>query len=412
MQNSYKKLMLGVLCSSVLFLSACNDDDNDFFVPQPQVFLGEQTYTQDVMSQASSIRVMRYNMPNVQNRTAEATALVIYPRTQQPRDGWRVVVWEHGTVGSGDSCAPSRNTFNPRFKDMAESLLAKGYVIVAPDYEGLGTQGIHPYLHLESAAQSAIYAVKGFKQQQGNRFNGAWVSVGQSQGGHASLATAEFAGNDPNYKAAVAAAPASSLGYIIGTVAPQALNRLVLGEGAGVVPAGTAKAVYSELLAYAAYVAVGIKAYEPNFVYQNIFESSAKLVAERAEGTTGENGLCLGDLMTEFSADIDQWLRQNPGRTVAEYPGLIDAFDQNRSVKEFLVENQPATKKISVPVMIIQGKEDMAVPYDVTDVLQKNLAALGTDVTFLGVEGAGHTQAIVEKNAELVAFIEEHMPAK
>lgn len=50
MQNSYKKLMLGVLCSSVLFLSACNDDDNDFFVPQPQVFLGEQTYTQDVMS--------------------------------------------------------------------------------------------------------------------------------------------------------------------------------------------------------------------------------------------------------------------------------------------------------------------------------------------------------------------------
>lgn len=412
MQNSYKKLMLGVLCSSVLFLSACNDDDNDFFVPQPQVFLGEQTYTQDVMSQASSIRVMRYNMPNVQNRTAEATALVIYPRTQQPRDGWRVVVWEHGTVGSGDSCAPSRNTFNPRFKAMAESLLAKGYVIVAPDYEGLGTQGIHPYLHLESAAQSTIYAVKGFKQQQGNRFNGAWVSVGQSQGGHASLATAEFAGNDPNYKAAVAAAPASSLGYIIGTVAPQALNRLVLGEGAGVVPAGTAKAVYSELLAYAAYVAVGIKAYEPNFVYQNIFESSAKLVAERAEGTTGENGLCLGDLMTEFSADIDQWLRQNPGRTVAEYPGLIDAFDQNRSVKEFLVENQPATKKISVPVMIIQGKEDMAVPYDVTDVLQKNLAALGTDVTFLGVEGAGHTQAIVEKNAELVAFIEEHMPAK
>lgn len=118
-----------------------------------------------------------------------------------------------------------------------------------------------------------------------------------------------------------------------------------MGEGAGVVPAGTAKAVYSELLAYAAYVAVGIKAYEPNFVYQNIFESSAKLVAERAEGTTGENGLCLGDLMTEFSADIDQWLRQNPGRTVAEYPGLIDAFDQNRSVKEFLVENQPATKK-------------------------------------------------------------------
>src|SRR5690606_32279523 len=150
----------------------------------------------------------------------------------------------------------------------------------------LGTQGIRPYLQLESAEQSVIYAVIGFKQHQGNRFNGGRVYVGQLQGVHAPLATQAFAVDHPNYMEAVAAAPASSLGYIIGTVAPQALNRLVFGEGAGVVPAGTAKAVYSELLAYAAYVAVGIKAYEPNFVYQNIFESSAKLVAERAEGTT------------------------------------------------------------------------------------------------------------------------------
>lgn len=413
MQNGYKKLMLGVLCSSVLFLSACGDDDkDDFFAPQPKVFLSERAYTEDVITQASKIQVMRYNMPNVQGKMAEATALVIYPEIPQPRDGWRVVVWEHGTVGSGDSCAPSLNKLNPRFKAMAESLLAKGYVIVAPDYEGLGTPGVHPYLHLNSAAQSAIYAVKGFKQQQGNRFNGAWVSVGQSQGGHASLGTAELAGNDPNYKAAIAAAPASSLGYIIKTVAPQALNRLVLGESLGAVPAGTAKTVYSELLAYAAYVGVGIKAYEPSFAYQDIFESTSELVAERAEGTTGENGLCLEDLMTAFSADMDQWLQQNPDKTVVEYPGLTDNFDQNSSVKKFLADNQPATKKINVPVMIIQGEQDMAVPYDVTNKLQKDLRDLGTDVTFLGVENASHTQAIVLRNAQLVAFIEKYMPAK
>lgn len=99
-------------------------------------------------------------------------------------------------------------------------------------------------------------------------------------------------------------------------------------------------------------------------------------------------------------------------KTVVDYPGLTDNFDQNLSVKNFLRDNQPATKKINVPVMIIQGKEDMAVPYDVTDALQKNLAALGTDVTFLGVDGASHTQAIVLKNTELVEFIEENMPAK
>ena len=158
------------------------------------------------------------------------------------------------------------NQLNNNFRGLASSLLAQGYVIVAPDYEGLGTRGIHPYLNLKSAAQSAIYAVRAFKEQQGNRFNGAWVSVGQSQGGHASLATAQFADEDPNYKAAVAAAPASSLGYIISEVAPQALSALVeAGQD------NAAKAVYAELLAYAAYVAVGIKAYEPGFNYRNIF---------------------------------------------------------------------------------------------------------------------------------------------
>ena len=62
--------------------------------------------------------------------------------------------------------------------------------------------------------------------------------------------------------------------------------------------------------------------------------------------------------------------------------------------------------------MIIQGEKDMAVPYQVTDALQKNLKAMGTDVTFLLVEGASHTAAIVERNPELVAFIKQHMPAK
>lgn len=414
MKNGFKKTCLALLCSASVFLTACNDSNDDQgYIPQPEsVFIAEQAYTKDVIADASAIKVMRYKMPNVQGKLAEATSTVIYPNTPQPKDGWRVVVWEHGTVGSGDACAPSVNSFNPRFKAMAESLLAKGYVIVAPDYEGLGSQGIHPYLHLESAAQSAIYAVKAFKEQQGNKFNGAWVSVGQSQGGHASLATAEIAGKDPNYKAAVAAAPASSLGYIIGSVAPQALNQLVLGEAAGVVQVGSARAVYSELLAYAAYVAVGIKAYEPNFAYQDIFIGSAKDVVPKAEGTTGENGLCLSELMDEFGQDIDLYLAANPGKTVADYPGLIPKFDENPSVAKFLNENQPATKKIDVPLMIIQGEKDMAVPYQVTDLLQKGLKAKGTDVTFLLVEGASHTAAIVEKNAELVAFIEKHMPAK
>lgn len=405
-KNGFKKTCLALVCSMSLFMTACNDDDNDSFRPQERVFLSQQSYDEDTLPEASDIQVIRYNMPNVNGERAEATAMVFYPNTPQPQDGWRVVVWEHGTVGSGDSCAPSNNQLNNNFRGLASSLLAQGYVIVAPDYEGLGTRGIHPYLNLKSAAQSAIYAVRAFKEQQGNRFNGAWVSVGQSQGGHASLATAQFADEDPNYKAAVAAAPASSLGYIISEVAPQALSALVeAGQD------NAAKAVYAELLAYAAYVAVGIKAYEPGFNYRNIFSSRAGIVAEKAEGTTGENGLCLGPLITEYVQDIDDYLVNNPEKTVVDYPGLVENFQNNSSVEKFLQNNQPATEKINVPVMIIQGTADMAVPYPVTNTLQQGLKDMGTTVNFVEVENASHTEAIVQSRTQLLTFINTYMPS-
>lgn len=405
-KNGFKKTCLAVVCSLSLFMTACNDDDNDSFRPQERVFLSQQSYDEDTLPEAADIQVIRYNMPNVNGERAEATAMVFYPNTPQPQDGWRVVVWEHGTVGSGDSCAPSNNQLNNNFRGLASSLLAQGYVIVAPDYEGLGTRGIHPYLNLKSAAQSAIYAVRAFKEQQGNRFNGAWVSVGQSQGGHASLATAQFADEDPNYKAAIAAAPASSLGYIISEVAPQALRALVeAGQD------NAAKAVYAELLAYAAYVAVGIKAYEPGFNYRNIFSSRAGIVAEKAEGTTGENGLCLGPLITEYMQDIDDYLVNNPEKTVVDYPGLVENFQNNSSVEKFLENNQPATEKINVPVMIIQGTADMAVPYPVTNTLQQGLKDMGTTVNFVPVQDASHTEAIVQSRTQLLTFINTYMPS-
>ncbi|HHP8740735.1 TPA: alpha/beta hydrolase, partial [Acinetobacter baumannii] len=369
------KIALAITLSiSALFLTACNDDDDDYIGVNPdKTYISEKNYSQDTLSGAASIKVMTYNMENVQGKTAQATALVMFPKVTQPKDGYRVVVWEHGTVGVGDSCAPSNNTINPRFKILADTLLAAGYVVIAPDYEGLGTRGMHPYLNLSSEAKSALAAVKAAKDHYGNQLNGAWMSIGQSQGGHASLGTAEFANNDANYKGAVAGAPASSLGYIISTVAPQAIQDILKKEQAGTVPVGTAVEVYAELLAYAAYTTVGITAYEPKFNYREIFQQRSQSIAEFAEGTTGENGVCLTDLHNKFADDIRDFLATNAGKTVLDYPGLAGNFQENPTVKKFLVDNQPATKKINSPVMIVQGTADMAVPYPVTDALQNGL---------------------------------------
>jgi Dipeptidyl aminopeptidases/acylaminoacyl-peptidases len=128
---------------SMLSLTACNDDDNDSSSSnQKSTFVSEANYALDTVDNTSSIKVMTYNMTNVQGKAATATALVLFPKATQPKDGYRVVVWEHGTVGAGDECAPSKNLIHPRFKILANTLMAAGYVIVAPDYEGLGTKGV------------------------------------------------------------------------------------------------------------------------------------------------------------------------------------------------------------------------------------------------------------------------------
>jgi len=214
----------------------------------------------------------------------------------------------------------------------------------------LGTPGIHPYLNFSSAAKSALSAVQAAKDHYGKQLNGAWMSVGQSQGGHASLATAEYANTDTTYKGAVAGAPASSLGKIILEVAPAALadidsslGKIILEvapaaladiearETAANVPLAyrTSVDTYATLLAYAALTGVGIKAYEPRFNYQDIFQSRAKSLAEFAEGSTGDNGLCLDNdsdpslsLINKFKDDIIQFMTANLDKKVMDYPGL------------------------------------------------------------------------------------------
>ncbi|QEK35147.1 alpha/beta hydrolase family protein [Acinetobacter johnsonii] len=407
---------------SMLSLTACNDDDDSPASNQKQTYVSESAYSEDTLTTAASIKVMTYNMENVQGQTAKATALVMFPKVAPPTDGYRVVVWEHGTVGVGDSCAPSNNMIHPRFKILADSLLAAGYVVVAPDYEGLGTPGIHPYLNLSSAAKSALSAVQAAKDHYGKQLNGAWMSVGQSQGGHASLATAEYANTDATYKGAVAGAPASSLGKIILEVAPAALADIEARETAANVPLAyrTSVDTYATLLAYAALTGVGIKAYEPRFNYQDIFQSRAKSLAEFAEGSTGDNGLCLDNdndpslsLINKFKDDIIQFMTANPDKKVMDYPGLdTSVFATNETVKNFLISSQPGTKRIDKPVYVIQGTADTNVPYPITQALVANLKTLGSpDVTLDPVIGASHTQAIICRNAEAVDFIQTHMSA-
>jgi pimeloyl-ACP methyl ester carboxylesterase len=451
------------LSISALFLTACNDDDDNYTgIDTNKAYVSESNYAIDKVDNASTIKVMTYNMANVQGKTATATAMVLFPKATQPKDGYRVVVWEHGTVGVGDGCAPSKNTINPRFKILAESLLAAGYVIVAPDYEGLGTQGVHPYLNLSSEAKSALAAVKAVKEHYGAQLKGDWMSIGQSQGGHASLGTAEFANTDASYKGAVAGAPASSLGTIIQIYIDPEMNQdsnfavskldqairarrqidaaIAAGQMSPYDPLALAVPTidktaegYAELLAYAAFASAGIKAQQPDYDLKAIFTSGAADIAELAYGRTGDDGACLSypapdnanGLQEKFKAGILAFLA-DPTHQITQYGIDLNKFKADQVVQRFLMATQPATnatveKVIKTPVFIIQGEKDQAVLPVVTQGLFNNMKAKAADLfpqagydkgyKLTIVPNATHTQAIVCQNANAVDFIQTNMSA-
>lgn len=411
-----KKTLIALCCSSFLVLTACHDsnDSNDANADQPpitvepevQYYVSETSYDQDQLELADKINVMTYYMENVQHKKVKATAMVFFPKTVQPKDGWRIVVWEHPTVGNGDDCAPSGNKLDKMSTSIVSALLKAGYVVVAPDYEGLGEQGIHPYLNLSSAAMSAINAVKAVKQHYPQQINSAWMSVGHSQGGHASLGTAEYANSDPSYKGAVAGAPPSNLAEIISIYAPQKLQSLLDQK-----KRADAIQLYAEILTLSAYTGAGMQASNPLFRYLELFQPRSAKIAEYAAGSTGENGECLVPLVTRFATDITKFLLLNRNKTLFDYPGLQANFAENPELQEFFANNLPATKPISKPVMIIQGEQDELVPFELTKRMQQTMKDNGGDVIFVPVPEATHLNSILLKQSTLLEFIQQKMPA-
>jgi acetyl esterase/lipase len=93
-------------------------------------------------------------------------------------------------------------------------ILAKGYVVVATDYPGLGTPGIHPYLIGISEARAVLDSVRAARNLPHTGASNRFAVWGHSQGGHAALYTGELAASyapELRLVGVAAAAPATYL---------------------------------------------------------------------------------------------------------------------------------------------------------------------------------------------------------
>jgi pimeloyl-ACP methyl ester carboxylesterase len=284
-----------------------------------------------------------------------------------------MLAWAHGTVGVLPVCAVSQ-TSNPYAQTPAIQLMVdEGFVVVATDYPGLGTPGVHPYIVGPVAANAVLDSIRAARQlpvSAGDQY-AVW---GASQGGHSSLWTAQRAAEyapDLTLIAAAASAPAINLAGIIGSKA----NDL----GGGVF---TGEALYAWSQLY------------PGANLDDIIKPEQRAQFERIAQTcisTPAAFLTIGGLMTPaeyLSVDV---LSTEPWRTIID-------------------ENTPRGR-VAVPLLVTHGTADTLIDFDlsVQDVARR--CAEGENVQFVRLPGVGH-DAREESAVIVIGWIQDRFAGR
>ncbi|EPC7178327.1 TPA: alpha/beta fold hydrolase [Acinetobacter baumannii] len=406
------KLLMTSVLSTSLFLVACGGGSSDDGpattnpsgtptnnIQNPVVKVEAYTST-NLGSVAAESSILTYKMLGQSGQEVQATSLVFTPNTPPPVGGWPIVVWAHGTTGVADVCAPSKAALADSTKDLISKLLAAGYVVVAPDYEGLGTPGIHPFLNVKSEAFSitdAVVAARNYLSQRNLLTSKKWVTVGHSQGGHAALGAAQYASRAQlDYKGTVAVAPASNLGSILVDGEAQVANA----------PIDIKIGTYAQLDTYTALVTAGIRNTQPSFDYGQVFTSQISSIAAQAEN------LCSGPLYGAFYEGMSNYAK--------DHNGTLDGFTRTQPnfmavplVKTFLdKDSQPLQVKVTTPIIIYQGLADSTVPKLATDLLIFNATVVGTKINSYVTGNWDHGTAMSSNVDNIVGNVQTLLSAQ
>ena len=405
-----RHVLTGSLLALSVALTACNDSDDDGnYESKPAIPVNNianpvvatpVAYTEtDLTAVADESVVMTYKMLGINNNETQATALVFTPKGTPPAKGWPIVAWAHGTTGVADQCAPSRNELNPDIKDMIARFLQAGYMVVAPDYEGLGEPSgteLHPFLNLKSEAYSITDAVVAAKDYLGSEASNQWMAVGHSQGGQAALGAAQYAAraSQMTYKGTVALAPASNFSLILAGGEAQAGQETNLNKKIETL---------ASLDTFTALIVAGLRNPNPNLQYSQVFQNPTDDIAKNAESD------CYEVLGGKFGNEMGIYL--NDKKTLEGYPRTQANFMTIPVVKTFLEkDSQPLQVKVTTPVIIYQGGADKTVPKAATDVLVRSANQKQTSLGYITNNSWDHGSVYTSNIPNIISDVKSLMP--
>ncbi|MDQ7905684.1 lipase family protein [Phytohabitans sp. ZYX-F-186] len=198
---------------------------------EPGRLIRSQPYTHGMLDGTRGWLIL-YTTTGVRGEPRFASGFVMAP--DQPSAVPRqVVLWTHGTEGADVACAP---TLLPEPQPLIGPVaamrqeIARGRVVVGPDYPGAGVRGRQSYLIGVDEGRSSLDAVRAARQLDGVSLAAQTVVWGHSQGGQAAIWTGILA---PAYAPEVsivgiaAAAPASDLPALVDSTLKTPLGQVL-----------------------------------------------------------------------------------------------------------------------------------------------------------------------------------------
>ncbi|WP_247832854.1 alpha/beta fold hydrolase [Bradyrhizobium sp. 200] len=326
---------------------------------------------------ASTYRVL-YSSTGLNGRPIFVSGIVIVPQGAPPPGGRPIVAWAHPTSGIVPRCAPSLAIFLFQQIQGLRSMIARGFVVAATDYPGLGTPGPHPYLVGESEGRAVIDIVRAARSLPRAGEGRDFTVWGHSQGGQAAL----FAGMMANAYApelrllgVAAAAPATDLAKLMS----DDINSI---GGKNI----TAMTLWSWHRVYGAPI--------DNVVDPRARPAIDRLAQECIEGP------------------FDLIVRQRTGRPLEQYFLTVQDPTKAEPWRSLLERNSTGVLSPEIPIFLAQGTNDQIIQPAVTQAYMDKLCKAGSKVRMVMLPGIGHGRAAQASTMAAVNWISGRFAGK
>lgn len=302
------------------------------------------------------------------------SAAVFIPFGPEPEGGWPVIVWTHGTVGINHGCAPSLNERTARDSQYLNTWLSLGYAVVAPDYPGLGSEGLHHYLNAQGEAWSVLDGVRAALTEF--PLKNQVVLIGQSQGAHAAFASA---GYQPSYAPELNVVGTVLTGTPYFTAQSNVTNLFTITDDKN-------KATGDPKIPYVFYIWQSAADSNPALKAEDYFQNVALAQLDDAKA------LCITPLTQKV---MDNRLTMNNSLK----PGIQSLLN------EAVPSLSYPTMKITHPVFIGIGEDDINVPTAMQQQFARDVQAAGTPTNVHLYPGLDHSGAVNPSLRDSVPFV-------